>query len=597
MNNGGLIWFIFFAAVIIFLIVKARVRHLEKRNLNLENIITERTATIRDQAEKLKELDKLKSRFFANISHEFRTPLTLILGILDKYLRKSEDNPSDFKVMKKNAHRLLQLINQLLELSKIESGNVKIQAQKTNLYKFVRRTASSFLSLAERKSIELLFDGLPLGVSSENKELFVFVDQDKMETVIYNLLSNALKFTPPGEKVLIELISGEINAEIKIANTGIGIREEKLPFIFDRFYQADESETRKYEGTGIGLALVKELVELHHGKVEVESVVDAETSFKIILPLGQKHFISDQIIRNSANEFETNTEYQVDRIIELTESRSEIESIGSKFSLKESSVRQDIILIVEDHFDLRNFISEQLENEYTIFEAEEGEKGLILAEELIPDLIISDIMMPKMNGYDLCREIKTNYKTNHIPVILLTAKASFESKIEGLEIGADDYLIKPFNTDELRTRVKNLIRIRQQMREKFREEMLIKPSEVIVPSNQKVFIQKLTAIIEKHIEDENFSVEILCKEIGMSRAQLHRKIKAVSNQSATEFIRIFRLQRAADLIKQDAGNMAEIAYKVGFNSQAYFTKSFQEVYGCTPGEYKKKYVIAVRDRV
>lgn len=194
-----------------------------------------------------------------------------------------------------------------------------------------------------------------------------------------------------------------------------------------------------------------------------------------------------------------------------------------------------------------------------------------------------------MNGYELCKELKTNIKTNHIPVILLTAKASFENKMEGLELGADDYLIKPFNTDELKTRVRNLIKIRQQMREKFRSEMLIKPSEVIVPSNQKVFIEKLTGIIERHIENENFSIEILCKEIGMSRAQLHRKIKAVTNQSATEFIRTFRLQRAADLIKQDAGNMAEIAYKVGFNSQAYFTKSFQDVYGCSPGEFKKKY--------
>jgi len=593
--------YILFAALTVFLIVKVRVLQLEKQKSKLESIITERTATIRDQAEKLKELDKLKSRFFANISHEFRTPLTLILGILDKYLskgsfeKKPADNPSDFNVMKKNAHRLLQLINQLLELSKIESGNVKIQAQKTDLNKFIRRAASSFQSLAERQNIELSFNGLPLSLLIEGKELFLFIDHDKMETIIYNLLSNALKFTPPGEKVLIELTDDNMAAEIKITNTGIGIPKEKLPFIFDRFYQADESETRKYEGTGIGLALVKELVELHHGRIEVESIVDKETSFKIILPLGEKHFNTDQVINISENELKKIPAIgePVHRIIEYEEPPVKDDVFKNGRASKETN----IVLVVEDHFDLRNFICEQIENEYSVVEAEDGEKGLKLAEELIPDLVISDIMMPKVNGFDLCKGIKTNFKTNHIPVVLLTAKASFESKLEGLETGADDYLIKPFNTDELKTRIRNLIRIRQQMREKFRKEMLIRPSEVVVPSNQKVFIEKLTGIIEQHIENENFNVEFLCGEIGMSRAQLHRKIKAISNQSATEFIRSFRLQRAADLIRQDAGNMAEIAYKVGFNSQAYFTKSFQEVYGCTPGEYKRKSVHALGDKV
>lgn len=243
---------------------------------------------------------------------------------------------------------------------------------------------------------------------------------------------------------------------------------------------------------------------------------------------------------------------------------------------------------MEDNIDLRHFICEQLKDDYKIAEAEDGEKGLKLAEEIIPDLIISDIMMPKINGYELCNKVKRNLKTNHIPVILLTAKASLENKLEGLDIGADDYLIKPFNTDELKTRVKNLITIRQKMREKFLSEMIIKPADVIVPSDQKIFIEKLTTIIENHIEDESFSVENLSLEIGMSRVQLHRKIKAVSNQSTSEFIRCFRLQRAAELIKQGAGNFTEIAYKVGFNSQAYFNKSFQKMFGCTPKEFKKK---------
>jgi DNA-binding response OmpR family regulator len=401
-----------------------------------------------------------------------------------------------------------------------------------------------------------------------------------METVIYNLLSNALKFSPEGEKVHIDLSSSALKAEIRITNTGVSIFEDELPHIFDRFYQGDDSETQGFEGTGIGLALVKELIELHYGEVEVNSVQNEETTFKIILPLGNAHFSPGQAVEIEEKETEiTFDEKKFDLIDEV-----EISGDRNKKPLGDSN----IVLVVEDHFDLRNFICEQLEGDYSVIEAEDGEKGLKLAEEIIPDLVISDIMMPNMDGYQLCKELKTNINTNHIPVILLTAKAALENKLEGLETGADDYLIKPFNTTELKARVKNLIRVRQQMREKFRSEMILKPAKVIVPSNQKAFIEKLTNIIEKHIEDENFSVEALSKEIGMSRSQLHRKVKALTSQSPSEFIRVFRLQRAADLITQKAGNMAEISYMVGFSSQAYFTKLFQEMYGVTPSEFKKR---------
>ncbi len=568
--------YLIFTGVIVFFIVKIRVRQLEKRTHQLEEVISERTSTIREQTEKLKELDSLKSRFFANISHEFRTPLTLILGIIERYLAKQGNEDHDFNIMKKNAQRLLHLINQMLELSKLEAGSPNIKVEKTYLIKFLRRTASSFISLAEQRKIDFRFNGLPLDVPPEVKEIFVYIDCDRMETVIYNLLSNAFKFTPEGEKVFIDAILFHDFVEIKIRNTGIRIPPEHLPHIFDRFYQVDSTSTRNYEGTGIGLALVKEFVELHHGKVNVEST-DSETVFKIKIPLGSVQFSSDQIVKSH----EEVVESQQSMIVEDEESKEEI-------IRKSPSAESNIILVVEDHFDLRNFICEQLEDDYSIVEAEDGAKGLKLAEDIIPDLVISDIMMPNMDGYTLCKELKTNIKTNHIPVILLTAKASFENKLEGLETGADDYLIKPFNTEELKARVKNLIKIRKQIREKFQTEILLKPAHIIVPSGQKVFIEKLTKIIEEHIEEETFNVEILCKEIAMSRAQLHRKIKAITNQSTSEFIRTFRLQRAADLIKQDAGNMAEIAYKVGFNSQAYFTKTFQEFYGCTPKEFSRR---------
>ncbi len=569
--------YILFIGAAVSSIVKIRVNQLEKRTHQLENIILERTAIIREQTEKLKELDHLKSRFFANISHEFRTPLTIILGILERYLKEPGNEFSDFNIMKKNAKRLLHLINQMLELSKLESGGAKIRVQKTDLVKFIRRTASSFISLAEQRKINFRFNELPLSIAYEMKEILIYIDRDKMETVIYNLLSNAFKFTPEGENIFIDLNSHINYAEVKIRNSGIGIDEKHLLHIFDRFYQVDTNSTRIHDGTGIGLALVKEFMELHHGDVKAESN-GSETVIKIKILLGDSHFAPDQITYDNSG-------------VEAAEHNLFIDTgkpeLKKEIKMKPLSGESSIILVVEDNFDLRNFICEQLENGYSVIEAVDGEKGVKLAEDIIPDLVISDIMMPKKDGYQLCKELKSNIKTNHIPVILLTAKASLENKIEGLETGADDYLIKPFNTDELRTRVVNLIRVRKQMREKFQSEMILKPMEVIVPSTQKIFIEKLTGIIEKNIEDEEFSVENLCKEIGMSRTQVHRKIKAITNKSTSEYIRSYRLQRAADLIKQDAGNIAEIAYKVGFSSQSYFTKSFLELYGCTPMDFRR----------
>ena len=272
------------------------VRRYEVNRLKLKNNLKLKEF----ETNKLNEVDRLKTRFFANISHEFRTPLTLILGILDKYLKKSPENSSDFNVMKKNAQRLLQLINQILELSKIESGSIKLKVQKTEIYSFVRRIVSSFISLAEHNHIELYFNNQSLLNNSEKSELFVFIDKEKMETVIYNLLSNALKFTPANEKVSVNLNSNETEVEIKVTNTGISIPKEKLPYVFDRFYQVDESGSKGYEGTGIGLSLVKELVELHHGKIKVDSLSGVETTFQINIPLGKEHFTSDQIFKKDA---------------------------------------------------------------------------------------------------------------------------------------------------------------------------------------------------------------------------------------------------------------------------------------------------------
>ncbi|MCK6621917.1 MAG: response regulator [Calditrichia bacterium] len=627
-------WMYFLYALIggalVFGLVKYRVRQLERKSHELEKIVAERTSQVveqrnqlKAQSEKLQELDRLKSRFFANISHEFRTPLTLILGLLDKFMNKTEDRQdlADYGVMKRNAARLLQLINQLLDLAKLEAGGEKLQAARGDMVRFMRRIIMSFASLGEQKQVSMLFNGAPLSAAAGQTAIHAYFDRDKMEKVFYNLLSNAFKFTPPGGRIDVAvdippvplskggtpgtppfegalggMSPNAVYVEIRVANTGPGIPAEKVPYVFDRFYQADDGSTRKFEGSGIGLALVKELVELHRGEVFAESAEGRETTFTVRLPLGRAHLREEEIIAEETAETAAQPSLAgVDAEAVFTAeapASDEREAAGAEIPAPEEdeTAREDetLVLVVEDHPDLRDFIREGLAPEYRVIEAEDGTSGLKKAAELIPDLVISDIMMPGMDGYELCRRLKTSPKTNHIPVILLTARAAPEDKLAGLETGADDYLVKPFNPEELKIRVRNLIRLRQQMREKFSAEMLLKPSDITVPSTQKIFLERLRTVIEEHLDDEEFSVEALGEEMGMSRAQIHRKLRAITNQSASEFIRSFRLQRAAELIKQDAGNIAEIAYMVGFNSQAYFTRCFQEAFGCSPSEFKKR---------
>lgn len=582
-------WKTWWAYTIYFILIAAgffAIRRYELNRIKLRNDLKQKEF----EAKKLQEVDQIKSRFFANISHEFRTPLTIILGSLEKLKSKMKEDKDDkdISVMKRNASRLLQLINQLLELSRIESGNIKLLAVEDDLLKFLKRIVASFSSLANQKNIQLTFDKNIINEVQTDEKLLMYFDKKKLETVFYNLLSNAIKFSPAEAQIDVSVNKFADKIKISFLNTGVEIPEDKIDKIFDRFYQADDSGTRNFEGTGIGLALVKEYVELHKGKVEVESG-NNKTIFSVTLLTGKNHLSSDEI------EFSKDTNEIIlseAKNLSLYDKKTEDDSVNSYSESKTNkdlpAVDKTIILVVEDNPDLREMIKENLSDNYSVLKAENGVKGLRLAEETIPDLIISDIMMPEMDGYELSRKIKTNEKTNHIPVILLTAKAETKDKLEGLETGADDYLVKPFNSDELKVRVKNLIKIRKQMREKYQSQMLIKPSDVVVPSSQKVFIDKLTSIIEKNISDENFSVEILSEEIGLSRSQLHRKVKAITNQSPSEFIRDFRLQRAAELLKQDAGNIAEIAYLVGFNSQAYFTKVFQELYHQTPLEYRKQ---------
>jgi signal transduction histidine kinase/ligand-binding sensor domain-containing protein/DNA-binding response OmpR family regulator len=570
------------------------------------------------EAEKMHEVDRMKSRFFANISHEFRTPLTLILGPIQKWksrigpdlqVGEEENAPTtphggfqpltntgelrhDLGMAERNAHRLLRLINQLLDLSKLEAGAMKLRASRMNIVPLIKGIAYSFESSAGMR-------GVVLDVRVEQEEIEVYCDRDMVEKILSNLLSNAFKFTPEGGKVEVSLqvppspnlpVSGTRErergregdlVEITVSDTGIGIPPDQFGKVFDRFYQVDASQTREHEGSGIGLALVKELVELHHGTIQVQSEVGQGTMFTVRLPLGRSHLKVDEIVEAPVS-FEPAM-----RETEAVFAEKATEGAPEEAEPEHARGEMPIVLVVEDNADVRTYIKDYLVPVYQVAEARDGAEGIEKAEEIIPDLIISDVMMPKKDGYELSRTLKNDEKTSHIPIILLTAKAASDNKIEGLEVGADDYLIKPFEPKELLARVRNLIDLRRKLRERFRASVPLRPGEIAVTSMDDVFLNKVMAAVEQHIGDEHFHIEGLGAEVGMSRVQLHRKLTALTNQPPGEFIRYIRLHRAMELLQKGAGTVSEVGYSVGFSDPSNFSKCFHKQFGKRPSDIKK----------
>jgi signal transduction histidine kinase/DNA-binding response OmpR family regulator/ligand-binding sensor domain-containing protein len=561
-------WWAYSFYSMIFLGLLYQVRRFELKRLSRKH----RLQLEHSEFESLKNLDQMKSHFFANISHEFRTPLTLILGQIESVMTSQIEikEKGKLQVANRNARRLLTLINQLLDLSKLEAGSMVLKAEQHNIVSFLKSLFYSFESLAELQKITLKFE-------SELENIPVVFDPDKMEKVFYNLISNSLKFTSSNGVIKIKLNVVQSLVEIRISDTGKGIPSDRISHIFDRFYQVDGSSTKEFEGTGIGLALTKELVELHKGKIAVISKEGEGSVFIIKLPLGNQIIEKEKLVPLSDEFTFDNINDNVTPIILQQESGSIDKELGSR----------EIILIVEDNFDVRAYIKEQLTEDYNVIEASNGLEGVQKAQDEIPDLIITDVMMPKMDGYQFSSEIRLNEKTSHIPLIMLTAKAALDDKITGLETGIDAYLTKPFSAKELKVRVKNLIFQREQLRKRFSTSTILKPSEVTSASIDQKFLQKTIGIIEAHFEDENFNVEKLAEESNMSVSQLNRKLNALVSQPPGQLIRSLRLQRAADLLKQNAGSVAEICYKVGFNDQAYFSRSFKKQFGCSPSDYKK----------
>jgi signal transduction histidine kinase/DNA-binding response OmpR family regulator len=593
--------------LVVYLAVKWRSRKLEQDKLHLEQIIKERTKEINEKNQQLEEMDKIKSRFFANISHEFRTPLTLIMGPLEQILSSYSDRElkKTARIMLRNSQRLLNLVNQLLELAKLDSGKMKLNPSRENIVPVLKTIAACFESLALGKKLELT-------VHSQEEDITLYFDPDKLEKIIGNLLSNAVKFTPPGGKITISVkknLTPDMNfssgsVDISVTDTGIGILDSQLDHVFERFYQAGDSHEYQQKGSGIGLSLSKELVKLHHGEILVHSSTGGEgktsgTEFIVRLPLGTQHLKPGEIAPPAEETTAISTLTPESTLTTLSAAwdsgkipgqyidtiAQEEETIEEPIIHEEIQEEKNIILVVEDSEDMRNYIRGALGSLYRVVEAADGKQGIEKAKEVIPDLIISDIMMPGADGYELCRVLKEDMNTSHIPIILLTAKASDENVIRGLETGADDYITKPFNANILTARIKNLIDLRHQLQLKRKRQMILQPVEIPVSSLEEKFYKELQDTIETNLSDPEFNVDQLHKKLYMGRTSLYRKILALTGETPTQFMRSYRLQRAAQLFKANFGNVTEVAFAVGFSNTAYFAKCFKEKFHRSPSHY------------
>ncbi|TNE49559.1 MAG: response regulator, partial [Bacteroidetes bacterium] len=535
----------------------------------LQQLVQERTKKIEEdkslieaQAEQLKSLDQAKSRFFTNISHEFRTPLTVINGMAEQI----RENERVKRLIQRNSNHLLELINQILDLRKLESGNLQTQSILGDVVKYMRYILESFQSLASGKSIQLKF-------ASSQEVRALDYDPEKLLRIVSNLLTNALKFTPPGGEVSIALEFFEAATppyyQIRVADTGIGIAPEKLPQIFDRFYQVDDAPSREGEGTGIGLALTQELVLLLEGNINVDSVPGRGSTFTVQLPITQK-----------ADPAESIPDIPVAQAV--PEKRSHNGHIADQPGDLPS------LLIVEDNPDVMEYLITCLEENYQLLFAADGQEGVDQALESIPDLIVSDVMMPRVDGFTLCHTLKTDDRTSHIPIVLLTAKADIESRIAGLQRGADAYLAKPFDKRELSITLQNLLTLRQRLQARYRNlENAPPPTADVGIQQQDAFITRLKEIFEERMEDPQFDLDALSQEMLLSRSQLGRKVKALTGKAPAIFLRTLRLQKARQLLRTTALSVKEVAYDVGFSDSSYFSRSYAEEFGENPSETRE----------
>ena len=512
----------------------------------------------------MKEVTAQKLQFFTNVSHEVRTPLTLILAPLDRLIVSLRESPyaSDLGLIQKNANRLLRVINQILDFRKVEGKQEKLAVREIDLVPFVGEIKSYFDSMASVRVISYTF-------TSSIKQCTLWIDPDLLERVFFNLLSNAFKFTPEGGSVRIELTEEGGRVFIRVIDTGSGIRPANLPHLFDRFYTEDRSM-----GTGIGLHLVKEYIHMHGGEIRVESEPGQRTTFTVCLRKGKAHFEDSDLMETSVS----HQAYEASRLDD-----SETKEMLSK-------TYPYTILITEDDDEVRGFLERELSLHFKIRTVANGKDALRVLEEEEISLVVSDVMMPEMNGFELCRTIKSQLPFSHISVILLTALTDERQRIFGITGGADDYIQKPFHTDYVKIKIIHLLQERQKLRErlleKLRDNKLLLSEPEKVESIDDTFLRKFAEQIEAVYADPEYNVEKLSETLGLSRGHLHRKIKELTGTAPVEFLRTYRLNKATQLLRQNAYTVSEVAYRTGFSSPAYFSKCFKAVYGVTPTEYQ-----------
>ncbi|MGK0421304.1 MAG: signal transduction histidine kinase/ligand-binding sensor domain-containing protein [Polaribacter sp.] len=557
---------------IIYSFVKIRLNQIHlKSKMDIESAVHENS----------EEMNQMKLQFFTNISHELRTPLTLIVGPLSQIMNgraDTKDIPKLNSIMYKNSNRLLKLINQLLDFRKAESGNLNLIVQNDELVSFVGEVFTAFEDIALEKDIKFLF-------LSPKKELDAWFDNDKIEKILYNLLSNAFKFTPKGKGITVSLEKETINSEdyaiIKVIDFGIGIPKDELISIFDRFYQTRKENNAINEGSGLGLAYIKHLVEIHKGEINIQSEFHKGTTCTVTIPISKTAYSNNSIIELQPQKYDFKyTKIGVDVI-------KENQLIPKKTikSAKEHSKETPLLLIVEDNRELQDYLVTFFSYDYRILTANNGKEGLEQAIKNIPSVIISDLMMPEMNGIEMCKKLKTDINTSHIPILILTAKAGLENEKEGLETGADEFILKPFNIEVLKLRLDNILRTKEQWIQKFRTNSSSKSWKELSNKLDQKFIEKSINIIKKNLDNTEFSVEKFALEIGMSRSALFLKLKSITGQSTSEFIRTIRLNKAAKLIESGKYSITEVIYMVGFSDPKYFRTCFKKHFECTPSSY------------
>lgn len=559
----------FFGATeaIVFSFALADKYHMLQNDITRVKIANEKEKT---QAIRLKEINQLKSNLYTNITHEFRTPLTVIQGMVETVksnIKKNELNDVEkpLTLISRNGQKLLRLINEMLDLAKLESGSMDLQLQQTDIIPFVKYLSESFHSFALKKDINLV-------VYSEIDALLMDFDPNRVASIISNLISNAIKFTPDNGKIIVHLSDSLQNDKkyfvIKVKDSGVGIPNNKIANIFNRFYQVDTSNSHKHEGTGIGLSLVKELVDLMEGTLHVESALNKGTTFIIQLP-----------ITNQASQIK---DVEIDMkqfLISSSEDSIPVESQTNNLISK-----LPLALIIEDNVDVAYYLITSLAGKYETLHAKNGNLGIEIAYQEIPDIIISDVMMPEKDGFEVCKTLKNDQRTSHIPIVLLTAKATDEDRLDGLRHGADAYLTKPFNKAELFIRLEKLIKLRKSLIQKYSDSSY-KSLQIETTNDLEVrFLNKVVSCIEKNVENSNFKVIYLARELGLSESQLYRKVKALTNTSTAVFIRSVRLQKAKELLQNKEFNVAEVSYKVGFTDPSYFSRVFKDEFNCTPSE-------------